>query len=324
MNRTASRIVAGVGATVIALGMSVGAGAQTYPNQRITFVVGFAAGGFTDVVGRVVGGHVSQKLGQPVIVENRPGAASNIAARSVIGAKPDGYTVLVSTTALAINATLYKNIEYSLLNDLIPVAIAVRAPETFSAKPDGAKTLQEFLEQAKSKNLNFGSPGSGTGSHLTWFGFFKSNAKVDVVHVPFQGDAPAQQAAIGGQVDGMAATASASVVTQLSSGKLNCLALAAAKRYPLLPNCPTLAEAGFPGIESSSWVAFWVPKDTPANIVAALNGAITSIVEDQAAAENLKKSGELIGFNAQEAAQFIKNEVVVWGERVKTAGAQIE
>ena len=324
MNRISRDIVAALGAVAVTL-CSTGANAQAYPSQRITFIVGFAAGGFTDVVARLVGEHVSKKLGQPVVVENRAGAGSNIAARAVTLAKPDGYTVLVSTTALAINATLYKKIDYSLIDDLIPVAIAVRAPETFAAKPDGAKTLKEFLDQARSKNLNFGSAGAGTGSHLTWFGFFKGNAKVDVVHVPFQGAAPAQQAAVGGQTDGFAATASGSVVTQLSDGgRLTCLAVAAAKRYKLLPNCPTLAEAGFPGIEGSSWVGFWVPKGTPANIVDSLNGAINSITEDQKATENLMANGDLTGFTAQQAAAFVKGEVASWGERVKEFGAQVE
>jgi tripartite-type tricarboxylate transporter receptor subunit TctC len=130
---------------------------------------------------------------------------------------------------------------------------------------------------------------------------------------------------IGGQVDGLAATASGAVVTQLSEGgKLTCLAVADIRRYHLLPNCPTLAEAGFPGIEGSSWVGFWVPKGTPANIVAALNGAINSITEDQKATELLKKNGNLTGFSAQQAGEFVKSEVASWGERVKASGAQVE
>lgn len=325
MNRAREKITGALVGMAIAFGISSAAGAQTYPNQRITFIVGFAAGGFTDVVARVVGEHVSKKLGQTVVVENRGGAASNIAARAVVGANPDGYTVLVSTTALAINATLHKKIDYSLLNDLIPVAIAVRAPETFGAKPGGAKTLKEFIEQARASGANFGSAGAGTGSHLTWFEFFKSNANVNVVHVPFQGAAPAQQAVVGGQVDALAATASGAVVSQLSeSGKLNCLAVASAHRYHLLPNCPTLAEAGFAGVEGSSWVGFWVPKGTPANVVAALNSAINSITEDQKAAENLMKNGDLTGFTAQQVDAFVKSEVASWGERVKAAGAHVD
>jgi tripartite-type tricarboxylate transporter receptor subunit TctC len=326
MSRTRRRIVTGIGALSIALGMSVSANAQTYPSQRITFIVGFAAGGFTDVVARAIGEHVSKKLGQPVVVENRGGAASNIAARLVASAKPDGYTVLVSTTALAINATLHSKIDYSLLEDLVPVAIAVRAPETFGAKPGGAKTLKDYIEQAKSSGgANFGSAGAGTGSHLTWLGFFKTNANVNAVHVPFQGAAPAQQAVLGGQVDALAATASSGVVAQLrDGGKMTCLAVAAAQRYHLLPDCPTLAELGYPKVEGSSWVGFWVPKGTPANIVVALNKAINSITEDEKATANLKRNGDLTGFDAKRADDFVRSEVAAWGERVKAVGAKTD
>lgn len=316
-------VAATLGAVSIALGLATPASAQTYPATRITFIVGFAAGGFADLVARIVGNHVAAKLGQPVVVESRPGAGSNLAAQFVARAKPDGYTVLVSTTGLAINATLYKKLEYSLLDDLIPVAIPVRAPETFSTKLGGAKTLQEFIDQGKSKSLTFGSAGVGSGSHLTWFSFFKANTKLDIVHVPYQGGGPAKTEAIGGQIDGLAATASGDIVAiDAPGGLLTCLAVAAPKRYDLLPDCPTLAEAGYPGIEGSSWVGFWVPKETPPNIVAALNAAINSITEDSQATEKLKANGDLTSLSPQQAADFVKSEVAVWGERVKVSGVQ--
>ena len=324
MNRTTRNIVAGIGATALALALATGAGAKDYPEKRITFVVGFAAGGFADSVARIIGQHVSKVLGQAVVVENRGGAASNIAARAVASAPADGYTVLASTTAVAINATLYTKINYSLVRDLTPVAIAVRAPETFSVNPSRQKTLKEFLSAAKSKKFTYGSAGVGSGSYLTWFTFFKDVAKVGVDHVPFKGGAPAMQAVLGGQVDGMAATASGSTVTQVTSGKLTCLAVAAARRYALLPNCPTLAESGFPGFEGSSWVGFWVPAKTPANVVAALNKAINSITDDAQAAANLKRNGDLSGLSVKETDDFVKGEVATWGNRVKAAGLHID
>jgi tripartite-type tricarboxylate transporter receptor subunit TctC len=308
-------------ATMVLVGA---ASAQEYPNKRITFVVGFAAGGFTDAVARIVAEHVGKVLGQTVIVENRGGAASNIAARAVASAPADGYTVLASTTALAINATLYKTIDYSILKDFIPVGIAVRAPEQFAVNPSRPGTLKEFLAAAKSKKFTYGSAGVGSGSYLTWFAFFKNDAKVNVNHVPFKGGAPAMQAAIGGQVDGLAATASGSVVSQIKERNLICLAVASAKRYKNLPDCPTLAESGFPGLEASSWVGFWVPAGTPANVVAKLNKAINSIADDQKAAASLTRNGELTGFSVTETAAFVESEVKAWGERVKAAGAQVE
>jgi tripartite-type tricarboxylate transporter receptor subunit TctC len=300
------------------------ASAQGYPSQPIKIVVGFAAGGFADSAARVVGDHVSRKLGQTVIVENRGGAASNIAARAVAGAPADGYTILASTTSLAINATLFKKIDYSILKDLTPVAVAVRAPEIFAVNPSRPGTLKEFLAAAKSQRFTYGSAGVGSGSYLTWFSFFKNSAKADVAHVPFKGGAPAAQAAIGGQVDGLATTASANAVAQVTSGKLTCIAVAAAQRYKKLPDCPTLAESGFPGIEASSWVGFWVPAGTPANVVATLNKAINSIAEDKEAAAKLTRNGDLAGLSPEEAAAFVKSEVETWGARVKAAGAEVK
>ena len=328
MNRT-PRNTAGFGTLAVAFAAlacatATSAGAQDYPNRRITFIVGFAAGGFADSVARIIGEHVSKTLGQTVLVDNRGGAASNIAARAVAIAPPDGYTVLVSTTSLAINATLYKKLDYSLLDDLVPVAIAVRAPETFSASASKPQTLQKFIEAARSGQLTFSSAGVGSGSHLTWFSFFQNNAKATVVHVPFRGGEPAMQAAMGGQVDGFASTASASVVGQLTEGTLTCLAVASAQRYALLPNCPSLAELGYPGAEGSSWVGFWVPKGTPANVIVALNKAINAITDNPKATENLKRNGELPGLSVEAAEKFVVGEVATWGERVKASGAQVD
>ena len=324
MNWTTRDIVTGFGAAAFVLALATSAGAKDYPDKRITFVVGFSAGGFADSVARIVGQHVGQVLGQAVVVENRGGAASNIAARAVASAPADGYTVLVSTTSLAVNATLYKSINYSLVKDLAPVAIAVRAPETFSVNPSRPKTLKEFLNASKSTKYSYGSAGVGSGSFLTWFTFFKDVAKVNIDHVPFKGGAPAMQAAIGGQIDGLAATAAGSIVSQLVAGKLNCLAVAAAKRYRLLPNCPTVAESGFPDFEGSSWVAFWVPAGTPADVIAALNKAINSIADNPEAAANLKRNGDLSGLSVKETVDFVNGEVATWGKRVKAAGVQID
>lgn len=324
MNATLRNVVTGISMAALAATCATAAAAQDYPNRRITFIVGFAAGGFADSVARIVADHVGRTLGQTALVENRGGAASNIAARFVASAPPDGYTVLVSTTALTINASLYKKLDYSLLDDLIPVAVAVRAPETLSVGPGKPQTLKQFVDDAKTKNMTFSTAGAGSGSHLTWFSFFKTNAKVEVTHVPFRGGEPANQAALGGQVDGFAATASAQVVGQLTDGRLKCLAVASAKRYPLVPDCPSLGELGYPGVEGSSWVGFWVPKGTPTNVIAALNKAINAITENPRAIENLKRNGELPGLSIEASDKFVREEVASWAERVKASGAQVE
>jgi len=158
---------------------------------------------------------------------------------------------------------------------------------------------------------------------LTWYSFFKLGAKVDMRHVPFKGGAKAMQAAIGGQVDGHAATASGNTVAQLTSGKLSCLAVAAPQRYRRLPDCPTLEEMGYKGFNGSSWVGFWVPKGTPADVVAKLNQAINSITEDKKAADNLRRNGDLAGLGVKETAAFVNNEVATWAKRVQAAGVQV-
>src|SRR3954452_7251921 len=281
MTQTIHALVAGMSALALTVALPISAArAKDYPERRITFFVGFEAGGFADTVARIIAQHVNEALGQPVIVENRSGAASNLAAQTVASAPADGYTVLVSTTSLAINAKLYKKLNYSIVDDLIPVAVAVRAPETFTVHPSRPKTMKDFLAASKSTHYTYGSAGVGSGSYLTWFTFFKDVAKANVDHVPFKGGSPAMQAAMGGQVDGLAATASAGIVTQATTGSLTCLAVAAPTRYPLMPNCPTLAESGFSGFEGSSWVGFWVRKGTSPEVVAALNKAINSIADN--------------------------------------------
>ncbi|MCT7378133.1 Bug family tripartite tricarboxylate transporter substrate binding protein [Chelativorans salis] len=296
------------------------AGAQNYPNDTITFVVGFSAGGFADSVARIMAEHVGSVLGATVIVENQAGAASNIAARAVASAEPDGYTVLVSTTSLAINATMFRNIDYNLMEDLIPVGIAVRAPETLSVYPGRAASLEKFM----ASEGTYSSAGVGSGSYFTWYSFFESVDGANVVHVPFQGGAPATQAAIGGQVDALAATASGNTVSNVTSGQLDCLAVAAPERYSKLPDCPTLEELGYPNHYGSSWVGFWVPAGTPDDIVETLNEAINSIAENANAAENLMRHGNLAGMNAADTLDFMQSEVDTWGERVIATDAQIE
>ena len=315
----------GVGIAIVAGALaSDAARAQDYPNQRITFIVGFSAGGYADSVSRIVAEHVSGVLGQPVIVENRAGATSNTAARAVASAEPDGYTVLATTTAVAINATLYKTIDYSLADDLISVAAPVSAPETFDVNPSKPHTLAEFLDLAKKQRLTFGSAGVGSGSHLAMFAFLKDVAKVEVDYVPFQGGAPAIQAVVGNQVDALAATAAGPTVAQIKEGNMVCLGVAAAERYVNLPDCPTFTESGYEGFEASSWVGFFVPAGTDAAIVAKLNQAINSLVDNPETRDKLAANGALTVRSPEETAAFVTSEVEKWGARVKAAGVQVE
>ena len=323
MVRRPTRLFRQLCAALLVFGVVGTAEAQAYPSRRITFIVGFPPGGGADAVARVVGEHVSKALGQPVVVENRAGATSNIAASVVAGSVPDGYTVLSTTTAIAINASLYRKLSYSLAEDLIAVAAPVSAPETYSVHPSYPRTLKEYLALAKSTRTAFASAGVGSGSHLSMYYFLKELAKVEVDYVPFQGGGPTIQAVIGNHVGAAALTAVSTTVAQIRSGKMVCLGVAALQRYAELPDCPTFAESGFP-YEASTWVGFFMPARTPAAVVARLNEAINSAIDDPATGPRLATNGVMARRTASETAAFVASEVAVWAARVKAAGVQVE
>ena len=239
--RIAARLLVVMLAAVIWLG-SPAARAQDvkYPTKKIDFVVAFAAGGFADTLARFVGQKLTEKWGQAVIIENRVGAAGNTAARGIRSAEPDGYTVLVTTTALAINPTMYRRLDLSL-DQLASVAISAASPETIASLPSGTPGgLKEFLAWAKDREITFGSAGVGSGSHLAAEYFFRVHAKVKALHVPFRGGGPAIQALLGNQIDLVAS--SFGVTSQINDGKLKGLAVASPERNPAMPQVPTYKE----------------------------------------------------------------------------------
>ena len=243
---------------IIAATVALPCAAQDYPTRPVTLVVAFAPGGFADGVARVLGIKLSERLGQNVVVENRGGAGGNIAAAAIAKVQPDGHTLLVTTTGLAINATLSSEKSFSL-DDLRPVAISGWAAETISVHPSSpAKTLIDLVNGAKDKPINFGSPGVGTSGHIANAYLFKVLAKVEAVHVPFQGGAPALNAMLGGHVDALVG-AIPGYAGQLKSGQLRGLAVASERRLPEYPDIPTYQEAGFPLI-ASTWVGVFAPR----------------------------------------------------------------
>ena len=300
------------------------AGAQTYPARDITFVVAFAPGGVADTLARFVGKGLSERLGRTVVVENRGGAGGNIAAAAVARAAPDGYTLLVTTTAVAINETLRPNKGFAA-SDLKPIAIVASSPEALVAGPDNpAASLADFLKAAKGKNITFGSAGAGSGSHIAAEYFFKEIAKISATHVPFQGGAPAIAATIGNQIDAMATTLGGGAAAQIASGKLKGLGVASAKRAAVTPNVPTYAEAGYP-FEASSWVGVFAPAGTSPEITAKLNETIEQVMKDPALRQKLTSIGfdPIEGSQAQ-AESYFKAEVEKWGKMVKTLGLEIK
>jgi tripartite-type tricarboxylate transporter receptor subunit TctC len=291
--------------------------AQTFPARDITFLVAFAPGGVADTVARLVGQGVGAKLGRNVIIENRGGAGGNIAAQAVARATPDGYTLLVTTTALAINETLRKNNGFAA-TDFKSVAIVASSPESLiTANSNPASNLADFIKNAKGKSINFGSAGVGSGSHIAAEYFFKEIAKIEAVHVPFQGGAPAMNATIGGQIDLLATTLGGGAAAQIAGGKVKGLGVASEKRVPVVPNVPTYAEAGFPGFTASSWVGVFAPAGTPPDVVAKLNATVDEVMKDKAVRDKLTSIGfDPINGSQAQAEAFFRAEVAKWGRMV--------
>jgi tripartite-type tricarboxylate transporter receptor subunit TctC len=298
--------------------------AQTYPTQNITFVVGFAAGGIADVVARLVGQKLSERLGHTVVVENRGGAGGNLAAKAVSGAAPDGYTILATTTSLAVNETASKNKGFSV-NDLRTIAIAAISPDVLAVHPSNpAKDLKEFIRNGKDKSFTYGSAGVGTGPHIGAEFFFREVAKVNAVHVPFTGGAPAVQAAIGNHIDAIVLTLP-TVVPPMTQGLLHGIGLASPVRNSAVPNVPTYGEMGFPNVYSGSWVGFFAPAKTPDAVIVRLNAEINAIMKEPEARQKLATIGfDPIIKTTTEAADYFSSEVANWGKMTRAIGYSAE
>ena len=300
------------------------ANAQPYPARDITFIVAFAPGGVADTVARLVGQGLGVKLGRNIIVENRGGAGGNIAAAAVARAASDGYTVLVTTTALAINETLRKNNGFTAA-DFKTIAIVASSPEALAtAGGNPVKNLAEFIKEARGKSINFGTAGVGSGSHIAAEYFFKEIAKISAVHVPFQGGAPAMNAAIGGQIDLLATTLGGGAAAQIASGKLKGLGVASARRAAVVPDVPTYAEMGFPNFDAASWVGVFAPAGTSPEIAGRLSTAIAEVMQDAALQQKLAAIGfDPINGSQSQAESYFKAEVAKWGIMVNTLGLSI-
>ncbi len=295
--------------------------AQPYPSRPVHFVVGFAAGGFADTVGRLVGAKVSERLGQPVVVENRGGAGGSIASKYVAGAPADGYVILVNTAAMAINASMQKDPGFNAVADFTPIMITASAPEVFAV--NGASTvasLKELVQAHKGKPLTYATSGIGTSSHLIGEYLFKGLAGADAVHVPFQGGAPAVTATLSGQVSAISLTLPP-MLPHIRSGKLKALAVASKSRIAALPNVPTVAEAGYPELDAGSWVGFFAPAKTSPEIVARLNIVMNDVIQLAEVRERFANLAvDATGGTPMELSSAFRAQVQNWGTVVKTTG----
>jgi tripartite-type tricarboxylate transporter receptor subunit TctC len=300
------------------------ASAETYPANRITMIVAFAPGGFADTMARLVAQGLGERLHQAVVVENHAGAGGNIAAALVARAVPDGYTLLATTTALAINETMFASKQFSV-DDLKTVAMVASSPEALVVSPDNpARNLPDFLKAMNGKVINFGSAGVGTGSHIEAEYFLTVLAKAPAQHIPFQGGAPAINATIGNQIDLLATTLGRPPAAQIAAGKLKGLGIAADKRAAVVPNVPTYAEQGFADFTASSWVGIFAPAKTDPAILATLNGAVNDVVKSRDVQTKLVTFGfdPMTGTQAEADATF-RDEVGKWGKMVKTLNLSI-
>ncbi len=301
------------------------AAAQTYPNKPVRFVVAFAPGGPADIVGRLVAQKVGEQWGQQVIVENRGGAGGAIAAQAVARAPADGYTVLVTTSSLAVTPALNPNAGYDVEKDFIPVTLIASSPNLFVASPQsGIRTLRDAIEKGKSGKLNYGTAGAGTTPHLSAEYLFKVLGKVDVQHVPYKGAGPAMQAVVAGETE-LASVAISAGVAHVKGGRAVGLAVTSNKRVPALPDVPTVAESGFAGFEDYTWVGLFFPAGTPQDIVARLNAEAQTALKSAELRDKLAGVGfEPVGDGPREFAPYLRTEVVKWAKVVKETGAKVE
>ena len=296
--------------------------AQAYPSRPVRIVVGFPAGG-VDIIVRLVGQWLSERLGQPFIIENRPGAAGNVGTEAVIRAAPDGHTLLTCVPPNAINATLYDNLNFNFIRDIAPVASFYSAPFVMEVSPAvPAKTVPEFITYVKANpgKFNFASAGTGSQQHVAGE-LFKMMTGVDMLHVPYRGGAPAVTDLLAGQVQVMFATMLSSI-EYIKSGKLRALAVTTATRSEVLPELPTVGDF-VPGYEASGWAGLGAPRSTPIEIIDQLNKAINAALADPKIKERFIQLGVTPKpMTSADFGKFITNETDKWGKVVKLAGAK--
>ena len=314
--------------TALALTAAGGAFAQgTYPSRPVTMVVGFAPGGGTDTVARILAKTVGEALGQQIVVENKAGAGGNIATDHVAKAAPDGHTLLLGNVgSLTVAPHLVANLPYDPLRDFAPITMAVVFANVVVVPASlPAQTLPEFVKLAREKpgTITYGSSGIGGAGHLSGE-LLKDAAKIDIVHVPYKGGGPAMQGLLGGQIHAYFA-APASVVGHLKAGRVRALATTGPRRAQLLPDVPTIAESGYPGYEAMNWYAYVAPAKTPKGIIDRLNREIVKALTAPDVVALLHKQGmEPSTSSPEELRRYIAREYETWGKVVKKAGIKAE
>ena len=327
MLRKAPAFLAGLALLLCTMAVVHTAQAADYPTRPVTLVVAFPPGGASDVLSRILARKLEQILGQPFVIDNRPGAGGNVAADAVAHAAPDGYTLLNGNNSiLATNAALYKKINFDPEADFAPIGLIGSQANILVVNPAlPVKSMAELIALAKASpgKLNFASSGHGLAAHLAGE-LFKTEAKIDLVHVPYKGAAPALQDLIAGHVQMMFATAS-SVVPHIRDGKVRALGVDTLKRTAVLPEIPTIDELGIKGFDATTWHGLVVPARTPKEIVATLNRALVATLEDASVKKSLGDLGvDIITGTPEDFAAYIKSEIPKWTAIIKASGAKLD
>jgi tripartite-type tricarboxylate transporter receptor subunit TctC len=301
-----------------------GAFAQSYPNKPIKVIVGYAAGGAVDIVARTIGQSISGSLGQPVVVENKPGAGTNIAVKATITAEPDGYTLMMAANALAANMSLYQPAPFDAERDLVAVSLIGRVPVVIAANPNAPfNTAKQLIDAAKGKpnSIAYGSPGNGSTPHMA-IELFARAAGIDLQHIPYRGGTPAITDVIGGQLPLVAVNA-LEVLPHVKSGKLKVLAVLSPNRSSIFPDVPTIAESGFPGFEASVWYGLVAPAATSKPIVQKLHEEVQKALQTKEVRERMNAvGGEVVPGSSEMFTNLIRSERARYSKLVREANIQ--
>jgi tripartite-type tricarboxylate transporter receptor subunit TctC len=301
-------------------------GAQTYPNRPIRFILPFPPGGATDILGRIIGQKLAERLGQPVVPENRPGGAGNIGLEATANAKPDGYTIVLTVQTIAISPSLFKKLNYDPAKDFAPVTLVGQIPNVVVVRPAlPVRNLKELVAYAKAnpKKLNYGSGGTGNANHLV-FELLKNLTQTDMVHVPYKGVNQAMIGLMGGEVD-MVSIGPPAALPQIQAGKVRALAVLQKERVPTLPDVPTSREAGVDHFEVVSWYGILAPAATPRDIVNRLNAEWIKIAAMPDTKVKMESAGvEPLSSTPEQFADFIKSETLRWSKVIREANISVD
>jgi tripartite-type tricarboxylate transporter receptor subunit TctC len=314
-----------LGISWFAFALSNAALAQSFPDRPVRLVVPYAPGGPTDIIARMFSDKLAEMWKQPVVVENRAGASGNVGSAQVAKSAPDGYTILINTSSVAVNASLYASAGYHLEKDLVAVSNVANSPNIIVAGTSlQARQLRDALEAAKNGKMSYGSPGTGTTPHLSAEYLFKVLAKVPILHAPYKGAGPALNGALTGEIQ-FASVAMPAAVPLIKGGKLQGLAVTSVKRTSVLPDVPTVAESGFAGFEDYTWVGVFVPAGTPKAVISRINTDIESLLQQTAVRDQLAAVGfDPVGGNPESFARYLKQEIAKWATVVRETGIKAE